>query len=188
MSTFRNKRHNEEDITMHKKKTIRQRLADLRTHIQMSKTNPSTGELGAASGSVVPGPGTIIGGLIGAIGGGMAVSFVADQLIEDDAVEMERIIENQFIALANEYLINEAEAATISDQLIEKLTTDKKVLKEMFASKNRTNYARNTLLLPEVKKVVDSRKKITFPSKEEYSVAIMEVLGDLYEAEAEEAS
>ena len=29
---------------MHKKKTIRQRLADLRTHIQMSKTNPSTGE------------------------------------------------------------------------------------------------------------------------------------------------
>ena len=144
--------------------------------------------IGAASGSVVPGPGTIIGGLIGAIGGGMAVSFVADQLIEDDAVEMERIIENQFIALANEYLINEAEAATISDRLIEKLTTDKKVLKEMFASKNRTNYARNTLLLPEVKKVVDSRKKITFPSKEVYSVAIMEVLGDLYEAEAEEAS
>ena len=63
-------------------------------------------------GSVVPGIGTFVGGLVGAFVGGTIGNKAASKatsFIEDDAVEMIRIIEDNFKDLATDYLLNKKE-------------------------------------------------------------------------------
>lgn len=146
---------------------------------------------GAAIGSAVPLIGTAIGGFVGGLLGafaggavsGKAANKALGKFIEDDADQMVRIIENEFKVLAEEYLLSQKEVERVADKLKEKLTG--KILKDMFASKNRRKYA-STLLTPPIESVTASRKRILLPSGEEMQKALRDVLEEIADSAEEE--
>lgn len=142
---------------------------------------------GATLGSaVLPGVGTVVGGLLGSIGAGAVAGKATDKVlgtfIEDDANEMVRIIENVFSELAEDYLLSHKEAEKSVDRLGEKL--DGKLLKDMFASNDRKNFARN-LLIPIIESEVSKRQTITLPSNEQMVNSLREILEDISETAQE---
>lgn len=143
--------------------------------------------VGAAIGSAVPIIGTaaggIVGGILGAFGGGWAgnkaSSAVMDQLINDDAKEMEEILGNVFGELGEEYLLSQAEGEAVADMLKENLSGS--TLQEMYKSSSRRQFARD-LLEPYIIDEVQNRKPILIsdlPSLEELSSK----LEDIFESE-----
>lgn len=140
---------------------------------------------GAAAGSLIfPGVGTFVGGLIGSIAAGAAAGKATDAIlgnfIEDDADEMVRIIEKVFGEVAQEYLLSQKEAEKSVDMLKEKL--DGNCLKDMYASGNRKEYARN-MLIPIVEKEISKREKVAIPEEGQMILALRNVLEELAEFE-----
>lgn len=138
---------------------------------------------GAAAGSMIlPGVGTVVGGLIGSVGAGMMAGKATDAVlgvfIEDDAKEMVRIIEEVFTDMVSEYLLNQKEAEKSVDKLGEKLTG--KLLKDMFASTDRKLFARN-LLTPIIENEVSKRHSIQLPSDDQMIAGLRTVLEDISE-------
>lgn len=136
---------------------------------------------GAAVGSaILPGVGTIIGGLIGSIGAGAVANKATDTVlgafIEDDADEMVRNIEKQFGNLAVDYLLNQKEAEKVTDNLKDKL--DGKLLKDMYSSADRSEFACD-LLIPLIEKEVAKRRMISLPTNEQMSIGLRLVLEEL---------
>lgn len=136
---------------------------------------------GAAVGSaILPGVGSIVGGLIGSIGAGAVAGktteAVLGNFIEDDAEEMVKIIEKIFGELAVDYLLNQKEAEKAVDRLGEKLGG--KILKDMFASKDRKKFAKE-LVTPIVENEVSKRKHIQELTAEEMTRGLKEVLEDI---------
>ncbi|MBE6806766.1 MAG: hypothetical protein E7527_01950 [Ruminococcaceae bacterium] len=143
---------------------------------------------GAAVGSaILPGIGTFVGGLLGSIGAGAVAGKVSEGIlgafIEDDAQEMVRVIESVFKNMAEEYLLNQEEAEKVVDKLGNKLTGD--LLKDMFASSNRKNFARN-LLTPIVEDVVAKRRAIQLPSEKQLVIGLKKVLEEIAEESEKE--
>ncbi len=136
---------------------------------------------GAAIGSVIPIVGTaaggIIGGLLGAFAGGSAASKVSqtvtDKFIEDDSKEMVKILEDEFQGVATDYLLNKSEGEKVADKLKNKLDGD--TLKDMYAAKNRHDFARN-IIVSCTEPVVKSRKKIYLPNTQDYITGLRNVL------------
>ena len=127
------------------------------------------GYLGSwAGGAVLPGVGNWVGGFVGSTLIGAVSSYGAEKLLDlfvvDDADEMLEIIENEFVNLANDYLISDEEAQMISSGLQKKLTGEE--LYNMFASDDRNSYAK-ALLVPLFEEALTERKKILMPSPEE---------------------
>ena len=148
---------------------------------------------GAAIGTfIAPGAGTAIGagigstvgGLVGALGLGTASSKVSevvlDQFIEDDADAMVKIIQNVFTSLSEEYLINKKEAEDITTALQQVL--DGKLLKIMFASENREQFAQD-LLIGLFDDVARNRKFIALPSEEQFQDGLRIVLEEIADKE-----
>lgn len=139
---------------------------------------------GAAIGSFIPIVGTVaggfIGGLVGAFGGGTAASKVSsavlNQFIEDDAEKMVEIIQDVFTKLAEEYLTSTEEANRIVEKIKDKLSGS--VLKDMFASNDRIEFARN-LLESHFEYEASNRKFIELPSQEQFQFGLKEVLEDI---------
>lgn len=130
-------------------------------------------------GSVVPGIGTFVGGLVGAFVGGTIGNKAASKatsFIEDDAVEMIRIIEDNFKDLAIDYLLNKKEVENIVASLGKKLSGN--MLKDMFASDNKNLFAKN-LLKPIIEFEVRKRKKIYLPTSEQKVRSLKMVLEKL---------
>lgn len=124
---------------------------------------------GAALGSLIaPGAGTAIGAILGSVASGTLTSYAAELLIapfyESDAEEMFKIINDEFVILSQEYLINENEGITITDKLKSKLAGD--TLKDVYASKNRNKMARE-LMEPLFIEQAETRKQITMPTEDE---------------------
>ncbi|WP_159910963.1 hypothetical protein [Pantoea sp. 18069] len=103
---------------------------------------------GAALGSAFPVVGTVIGGTVGGVlgmlGGGVAGGFGAkkamDYLIEDDAVEMQAILNKELQLIANDYLFTQQEF----DKYLE-LVGDiipNSFLGDLYAAKDRPAYIR----------------------------------------------
>ena len=143
---------------------------------------------GAAVGQMlipIPGVGAVVGGLIGSIGdggiGGKAANTVMGEFIEDDAEEMVRIIEKVFSKLSEEYLLNSKEAEQAVNQLQSILTGG--LLKDMFASSNREEFAKN-LLTPIMDKIVSDRKIIHMPSNDQMIVALKDVLEEINDSQS----
>ena len=136
---------------------------------------------GAAIGSaILPGVGSVIGGLIGSVGAGAAAGKVTDKIlgafIEDDAKEMVRIIEGVFTDMVSEYLLNQKETEKSVDKLGEILSG--KILKDMFASNDRKQFARD-LLIPIIENEVSKRRAIQLPSNEQMVAGLREVLEEI---------
>lgn len=155
------------------------------------------GKAGAAVGSfIAPGPGTATGAAIGSVIGGIAGSFgggalagkasekILNHFIEDDADEMVKIIQNVFTALSSEYLINKKEAEDITVAL--QTILDGKLLKEMFASTNHEQFARD-LLLGLFEDASRNRQYIQLPSAEQFQNGLRMVLEDLADESIDES-
>lgn len=145
---------------------------------------------GAAAGSaILPVGGTIVGGLVGSLvgggGAGKLTGKVTDAIIQDDADKMVKILQKEFEVLAEEYLLNHKEAEKCVDRLSEKLSG--KVLKDMFASKDRPAFARS-LMVPIVEKRVAQREVIALPSKEAMIGSLREVLEEIADAESSDSA
>ena len=83
---------------------------------------------------------------------------------ESDAEEMFVIISDEFTQLCSDYLINEEEGTRLADGLSSVLIGD--TLKDMYASENRSEFARN-LIEPLFIEEVKNRATIYTPSEEE---------------------
>ena len=133
---------------------------------------------GAALGSLIaPGLGTTIGAILGSVAAGSLSAWAAEALIapyyESDAEEMFNIISEQFTILCSDYLISEEEANRIVDALKGELVGD--VLKDMYASEDRNQFARN-LLEPLFVAEAEQRPIIVTPSEEEIRYGMKEEL------------
>ena len=136
---------------------------------------------GAAIGSaLMPGVGTVVGGLIGSIaagaGAGKVSNAVLGSFIEEDADEMVLIIQKVFEELAVDYLLTQKEAEKSVDGLGEKL--DGKKLKDMYACKDRKEYARN-LLVPIIENETKKRRHVAAVSEERLALSLRDVLEDI---------
>lgn len=143
---------------------------------------------GAAAGSaILPGVGTIIGGIAGSLVGGAAAgkatNAVVGTFIEDDADDMVQIIQDVFTDMASEYLLSNKEAEKSVDKLRDKL--DGKILKDMFASSDRKEFARN-ILLPIIEKETAKRKIIYNLSTEQMINSVKIVLEEINDTLAED--
>ena len=139
---------------------------------------------GAAIGSVVPIVGTTVGGIVGGLAGafaggalsGKAAHAVLGTFVEDDADKMVSIIEEQFTALANDYLLTQIEVEKVSDKLQGTLTGG--ILKDMFASKDRNQFAMD-ILIPCIEAVTSARQYIQLPTEEEMQKSLRVVLEEI---------
>ena len=89
---------------------------------------------------------------------------------------MVRIIQKGFEELAVDYLLSQKEAEKSVDRLGEIL--DGKMLKDMFASKNRKEYARK-LLMPIIENETQKRKHIATVNDEQLALSLHDVLEDI---------
>ena len=124
---------------------------------------------GAVLGTLIAsGAGTVIGMAVGAMLAGSLSALGAEALIapyyESDAEEMFNIISEEFTKLCGAYLISEEEGTHIVEALKGKLVGD--VLKDMYASDNRNQFARD-LMEPLFVEEVKQRPMIITPTEEE---------------------
>ncbi|MFC5459126.1 hypothetical protein [Massilia niabensis] len=162
-------------------------------------TNTAAGVAGGMSGALagaaqgaaylgwIPGGvavGAFVGGVIGSIAGssgaGAVSRTVTDWLIEDDAVQMMRQLEQVFIEEAQDYLLTQAEADAVMNQLQEKWDL-REQMREMFASVSAEQYAR-WLIRPLAEGAVKRRKKIRLPTEK----ALLKGAAQLLEEDTQE--
>ena len=118
-----------------------------------------------------------IGGTGGSILAGGLSALGAEALIapfyESDAEEMFNIISEEFTILCGDYLINEEEGSRIAEALKGVLVGD--VLKDMYASENRNQFARE-LIEPLFVNETAQRSVIVVPTTEEIRYQMKQML------------
>lgn len=131
--------------------------------------------MGAAAGAVIPLPGaTVVGGMIGAAIGSNGANAILNHFIEDDAVALVEIINEQFVLLAQEYLLNEEEMDIIIEDIKQELVQEK--LLQMYANEDKEVFAEN-LLRNCIEKTVRWRVSVQIPS----NVSLVKSLGRVLE-------
>ena len=121
---------------------------------------------------------SLVGSLIGGIGAEVVTSAVLDQIAEDDAVKMMKIINTSMHDVAPKHLVSESEFTKFAENLnflIEEKNFGQ-TLRKMYQSNNSKKYAEDNILMPLIKKVVSSRKLIEIPENQTY--AFVDVLSD----------
>ena len=134
---------------------------------------------------IAPGAGTaativvsVAGSVAGGTAGGKATNTVIGKFIEDDAVEMVRIIENTFCQLAQEYLLSEDEVDILLSDISCALEGD--TLLAMFASSDRSEFSEQ-LLRGIIERLVRGRCRIKLPSEADFIRGIGRVVSDINE-------
>lgn len=130
--------------------------------------------IGGFIGSLVPLPGAsavgfYTGGFVGGAVSGSKTNQVLSKFIEDDAIEMVRILENRFVPLVDSYCLSQEEIEIILDDLKRVLGREK--LLEMFACEDRERFA-DELLTQIIKNLVRNRCMVYLPSKSMYMSAL----------------
>ena len=133
---------------------------------------------GALAGNIIaPGAGGVIGAAAGSILAGGLSALGAEVLIapfyESDAEEMFNIISEEFTVLCGDYLINEEEGTHIAEALKGELIGD--VLKDMYASEDRTQFARD-LMEPLFVAETALRSPIIVPTTEDLRYQMKQML------------
>ena len=133
---------------------------------------------GALAGNLIaPGAGGVIGAAAGSILAGGLSALGAEALIapfyESDAEEMFNIISEEFTILCSDYLINEEEGTHIAEALKGELIGD--VLKDMYASEDRTQFARD-LMEPLFVAETALRSPIIVPTTEDLRYQMKQML------------
>lgn len=136
---------------------------------------------GALAGGILLGPaGLVIGGMAGGAAGGAATQAAMDELIEDDAVQLVKIIEARLVPLAQEYLLNEDELSIVLDDLQKELVQDK--LLEMYAADDREAFA-DDMLRHIIERVTAFRVRVRMPSAQDMEGSVARVLTRTAEGE-----
>ena len=112
-------------------------------------TGGATGGTGTAAGAKVGAEiGAKVGGFIGSVlcgtTAGAVTHGVLDEVIEDDAVKIMRIVEQEFVSISEQYLLTENEVYSCLTLLKERLTP--KELKDIFASDNQEVYVQDIIM------------------------------------------
>ena len=162
---------------------IRGRISwkQLAKNVSVATVTLAGGAVGMAIGSAIPGAGNALGAIIGfAVGAasGVGAKYIADQITEDDANEMIRIIEEQFPLIAEEYFLNEDEARQSVDNLLDLVTAE--MLKQMYQYKDHEAFARQLIELA-IDPVAAQRPYIDLPDEDTYSDYLTEALEAIYE-------
>ena len=135
---------------------------------------------GALGSLVVAGAGTTLGAIAGGTAGGIAGSWGASTLLstvfEKDAEMMVDILTKQFQIKAEEYVINQEEANSITTKLQANLNDD--VLKDMLQSENREKFAIK-LLNPLFEETLKERKEVHIPSFDETRTSLEDQFVDV---------
>lgn len=135
-----------------------------------------TGGVGAAAGAKI---GAKVGGFIGSVAGGTAAEHVThnalDNVIEDDAIQMMRIVEQEFVSVCEQYLLTENEVYYCLPSLKERLT--KKELKNIYASDNRELYVQS-LIMECVTPILQKRETISSVSEDDLLLGIRMLVED----------
>lgn len=133
--------------------------------------------IGSAIGSVVPvignAIGATVGGFVGSMVGGSIGSTVAhkamDEVIEDDANKMLKIIETEIDNVTKDIFLTQQETNSLIDLIQQDLSSD--MLKDMFASEDYEGYA-NSFVRNKVNEVTRFRQNIILPTEEEMLLGI----------------
>lgn len=99
-------------------------------------------------------------------------------IAEDDADEMIRIIEDEFVVVASEYFLDEEEVNKSVTNLQSLITAE--MLKQMYQYRNHTSFARQMIEMA-IDPVVAERAYVDLPSEDEYSEYLTGVLEAIYE-------
>ena len=134
---------------------------------------------GAAIGSVFPGPGTVIGGLLGGvgslgagIGGTTAAKFLADKFVKDDSERLIARLQAEIEQLASKYMLTEDELEYVITKIDQ--TINPKWLRRMFKQKDPSIFLR-VEFEHLFKVIVRKRPKVALPSLEQLERAIDEI-------------
>lgn len=129
----------------------------------------SLGPIGAAVTSIV-------GGIIGGGMSTVASRDILDRFIEDDSIELVRIINKQFSKLAFDYLLSKEEIE-LSLEVLKGCLIHSKLL-EMFASKNKELFA-DELIIECINSVIMWRTKVRVPSQSQLVDGVSRVITGL---------
>lgn len=146
------------------------------TTVGATGTTALAGALGLSLGPIGAAITSIVGGIIG---GGMSTAVsrtILDRFIEDDAIELVRIINKQFSILAFDYLLSEEEIE-LSLEVLRGCLIQSKLL-EMFAAKNRELFA-DELILKCINSVIIWRTKVRVPSQSQFVDGVSRVITSL---------
>lgn len=146
------------------------------TTVGATGTTALAGALGVSLGPIGAAVTSIVGGIIG---GGMSTAVsrnILDRFIEDDAIELVRIINKQFSILAFDYLLSEEEIE-LSLEVLRGCLIQSKLL-EMFAAKNRELFA-DELILKCINSVIIWRTKVRVPSQSQFVDGVSRVITGL---------
>ena len=117
--------------------------------------------------------GAFLGGIAGGAAGGSATKAAMDALIEDDAVELVRILESRLVPLAQTYLLNEEELSIVLDDLQRVLTQGK--LYEMYAADDREAFA-DELLTALIRRTIGFRTRVRLPTGEAAAESLLRLM------------
>lgn len=118
---------------------------------------------------------SIAGSAVGGAASGKAVCSFVGKFIEDDAVYLVSIIEKEFCALAQDYLLCEDEVEIILEDIFYSL--EENTLLDMFASEDRKKFAQS-FLINKIEKTVCGRCRILLPSTEDFIIGIGRLIND----------
>lgn len=106
-----------------------------------------------------------------------ATNAVIGRFIEDDAVEMVRIIESSFCRLAQDYMLTEEELEIVLDDL--KKALEGEALLDMFASDDREEFA-DTLVSQQIERTIGFRFRpyVALPDTEQFIKGIGRLVED----------
>lgn len=134
--------------------------------------------LGLATGgasTLVSGAVAAVSGMAGGMAGSSGAHALVGQFVEDDAVEMTRLIEDASCRQAQDYLLNQDELEIALDELNMKLTGEK--LLDMYASPNHEAYAEQ-FVKEIVERTVQGRCRIYMPTEAQMIQGIGRVVKD----------
>lgn len=141
---------------------------------------------GAAAGAAFGPVGAVVGGIIGGAAGGWGASTVAnaglDAVIDDDSVDIEKLMNQTFGQLGEDYLLSEEEAhAAIADFR----TLDmEKTIRAIYAADDREQYT-HALMQPFFERVASQRPPVFRPPRKKLAAATEKVLEQLVHTESE---
>lgn len=135
-----------------------------------------SGGVGTIAGAKV---GSKVGGFIGSVAGGTTAGqtskAVLDEVIEDDAVRILHIVEQEFVAISERYILTEYEVNESLSLLKTRLT--KKEIKDIYASENQELYAQQ-VILDAINPVLTRRQRITGFEQLDMFKAIRSIMED----------
>lgn len=132
------------------------------------------GAVMALAGAAIGGPvGAAVGGYVGIAAGGIAggtlsgarAQKILDHFVEDDAVEMVRILNKAIVPLVQEYLLSEEELNLVLEDLKQALIRGKLLL--MYASDDRRQFA-DDMIIQIIQNIVCWRSRISLPEDKEF--------------------